>query len=230
MRPDGIRSAARALRYWERRQEAVSHNLANVSTPGFKGERIFARLIENGDSEVLGQTDWSPGAISPTGRDLDIAVDGDGFLVVETEVGERYTRSGAFTMDETGALVTTQGHLVLGEQGPIVLPPGRVEISANGEISVDGALVGRLRLERPADPGALQREGGSLFVPPATRESISGEPVSVRQGHLENSNIDPVSALVEMIEVERAYSAIQRTLQVADAIMGTISNELGRVQ
>lgn len=229
MNPDGLSNVVRALRYWERRQEAVTHNLANVSTPGFKGERVFARLLGDAQVEAEGQTDHRPGALSGTGRPLDLALEGDGFLVVETPRGERYVRGGSMQIDADGALVDQGGNPVLGESGAIILPPGEVTIGPRGEISVDTELVARLRIEgrRPGVP--MEREAGRYFIPAAERSPVEEGQVRVHQGQLEDSNVDPVGSLVEMIEIQRAYSAIQRSAQVLDSVMGTIANDLGRV-
>ena len=227
MNPGGIGPASRALRYWERRQQVVSNNLANVSTPGFKAERVFARLLADGGPEAGTRDDFRSGSVAPTGRPLDVAIEGDGFLVVKTDAGERYMRGGSFRLDELGGLVTDDGAAVLGESGPIVLPPGEVRLEENGTIHVDGAPVGRLRVERP--DGTPVREGANLWVPDGEGDEVPREEIHVRQGHLEESNVDPVGALVEMIEIQRAYSAVQRSIQAADGVMQTITSDLGRL-
>jgi flagellar basal-body rod protein FlgF len=229
LRAGGIGPGAEALRYWQRRQEVVSNNLANASTPGFKAERVFARLLQGAESPVATQgTDFSEGSIADTGRPLDLALNGDGFLVVQTDGGERYVRGGSFRLDESGALVTEDGHPVLGDGGALVLPPGQVSVQGDGTVQVDGAAVGRLRVERPR--GTPTREGTSLWRTDGPGEQLPPERVDIRQGHLEESNVDPVSALVEMIEIQRAYGAIQRSIQASDGIMQTITSDIGRVQ
>ena len=120
-RPNGMTSSAHALRYWERRQEVVSNNLANVSTDGFKAERAFASLMDGALPEIDTQTDMRAGTLRPTGSPLDLAMGGDGFLVVSTPDGERLSRGGALRLDDEHRLVTAQGYPVLGDQGPIVL-------------------------------------------------------------------------------------------------------------
>lgn len=222
-----------AMRYWERRQESMSHNLANASTDGFKAERIFARLGEEG-LEAVARTDFGAGPVSVTGRPLDLALEGDGYLVVQTERGERWSRGGALAVDATGALVDASGNQVLGDGGPIVLPPGTVDIATNGAVNVDGVQVGRLRIETAAegsdgtslDPG---REGGVYFRPAEGAEPVLEDRVTVRQGHIEDANIDPVGSMVEMMEIQRAYSALQRSATVVDGLMDTAANRLGRV-
>ena len=105
-----------------------------------------------------------------------------------------------------------------------------VEITGMGEVLVDGAQHARLRLERP--PGgsvSLERDGANLWVPTDRAERLDEAQVKVRQGHLEESNVDPVGALVEMIEIQRAYTSVQRSLITEDGIMETLTNTIGRV-
>jgi len=230
MRPESV--SAQALRYWEMRQAAVSNNLANVTTPGFKAERVFATLLDQASLEPRSRTDFSAGTLNPTGRPLDVALDGPGFLVVEGTGGdERWIRGGALSIDAEGTLVDGSGRRVLGDGGPIVLPPGEITISDRGEVRVDGADVGRLRIERPG-PGEsfVEREGESLWLPTAARTELAQDDgTRILQHHLEESNVDPVGALVEMIEIQRAYTAVERSMQTETAVMQTITTQIGRV-
>ena len=230
MGPDALKRAGRAFRYWEARQEAVAHNLANASTPGFKGERVFAKLLEGVGVEPQGQIDLRGGGMMDTGRPLDLALDGDGFMVVETPEGERLVRGGSFQMDVTRTLVDANGNPLLGDSGPIMLPEGEFEITPLGEVRVDGATVATLRVDRPNKDAKLWREGGTHFRLEGEAEGVERGEVKVRQGHLEESNVDPVGALVDMIEIQRAYSALQRSVLVVDGVMDRISNDLGRVK
>ena len=234
MKSDGIKSAAQALHYWEQRQAAMSHNLANVSTRGFKGERVFAHLL----AEVSGPgaqsaTDFAQGQLTPTGRPLDMAIEGDGFFLVDTPAGERLTRGSGFRVDQTGTLVDVAGNPVLDAgRNPIVLPPGQVEVTERGEILVEGSGISTLRLEKAPDGARLQREGSLYFVPGPAEDRVELEPgaVKIRQGHLEESNVDAVSALVDMIEIQRSYQAVQRSVVTADSVLDTIANDLGRLR
>ena len=227
MNPDGI--GASALMYWETRQAVLANNLANVETPGFKAGRVFASLLDNATLGANGGTDFSSGSLTPTDRPLDIALVGDGFLVVETPSGRRWVRGGSLSLDQSGTLVDPAGHPVLGRQGKIVLPAGQIEISKDGTLSADGHDVGRLLIERPLDWQALERQGASLWIPGDDSETLPENAIEVRQGHLEESNVDSVSALVEMIEIQRAYSAVQRSIQGSDQVMQTITTQVGRV-
>jgi len=230
MGPDALSRAGRAFSYWERRQEAVAHNLANASTPGFKGERVFASLMASGHPHPASETDFKEGAFSPTGRPLDLALQGKGFLVVQTDAGERLLRGGSFQLDVSRQVVDAHGNRLLGDSGPIVLPEGEFEITPEGVVEVEDVPVARLRIVRPGNPTTLRREGGVRFRTDGPTVPVDEQSVTVFQGHLEESNVDPVGAMVEMIEIQRAYSAIQRSVLVMDGVMDRISNDLGKVR
>ncbi|HEU4629159.1 MAG TPA: flagellar hook-basal body protein [Gemmatimonadaceae bacterium] len=250
-RPNGMTSAAHALRYWERRQEVVSNNLANVSTDGFKAERAFASLMDGALPEIDTATDLRAGTLRPTGAPLDLAMGGDGFLVVQSPDGERLSRGGALRLDDQHRLVTAQGYPVLGERGPVVLdaadaeqvdaaltaagtdggPLGAlVQVSREGTVRVGDRTVGTLRVERVAPGTRLQHAGDALFLPPAATERTPVPPAErdVRQGVLEESNVDSVSALVEMITVQRAYASVQKAMTTLDSARGMVTNEIGK--
>lgn len=230
MGPDALRKAGRAFRYWEARQEAVAHNLANASTPGFKGQRVFAKLLEGAGVEPQGAIDLRAGGLVDTGRPMDLAMDGDGFMVLETPSGERLVRGGSFQMDVTRTLVDANGNALQGESGPIMLPEGDFEITPLGEVRVNGSTVATVRIERPTADAKLWREAGARFRLDGESETVERGDVKVRSGHLEESNVDPVGSLVDMIEIQRAYSALQRSVLVVDGVMDRISNDIGRVK
>jgi len=228
MRPGGV--GAHALRYWETRQAAASNNLANVSTPGFKAERVFSRLLDDAQAATTDSaTDFSPGSLSPTGRPLDVALVGDGFLVVDTPQGSRWMRGGSLALSAGGELVDPAGHPVMGQGGPIVVPEGEVQIGDDGAISVDGAPLDRFLIERSGADDDLVREGANYWVPGENREGVDIDSIEIRQGHLEDSNVDPVGSLVEMIEIQRAYTAVQKSMITADQMMQTITTQIGRI-
>lgn len=225
---NGMIRAARALHYLERRQEVVSHNLANADTSGFKAERAFARALGDALPVVDTQTDRTAGTLQQTESPLDLALGGEGFFVVDTPEGERWTRSGSFRLDEAGRMVDANGNALLGEGGPIVLPQGRVEVNGAGRIRVEGKDVARIRIDTAPAGADLTHAGGNLFVPDAAGQPIAEEQRVVRQGYLETSNVNAVSSLVDMIEIQRAYSAVQRSITTMDQVRGTISNDLGK--
>jgi flagellar basal body rod protein FlgG len=222
-------SAASALRYWERKQEVVANNLANVSTDGFKSQRVFARLLDNMRPVAETSADLSTGALKPTGNAMDVGIEGSGFLVVATPNGERYIRGGTLRLDEKHHLVDVNGRTLLGEKGaPITLGDGPVEINKNGDVKQNGQVVDRLRMEGPPKDGELQREGETLWVPPAAKHVVAADTRGIRQGHLEESNVNSMGALVDMIAVQRAYASVQKAIVEMDHTNETVVNQLAR--
>lgn len=230
MGPDALRRVAQAFRIWELRQTTVAHNLANIDSPGYKAQRVFASLLENELLQANLRTDLQAGPLIQTGRTLDLALEGEGFLVVETAEGERWVRGGSFQLDESRMLVDAHGHRLLGESGPLVIPDGRVEIGPEGEVRVEGSVVGVLRLEKPGVGASVRREGEGRWVVEGQGVAADRGQVRVRQKWLEESNVDPVGALVEMIEIQRGVAALQRSVLVLDGVLERISNDLGKVR
>jgi flagellar basal body rod protein FlgG len=238
IRATGLATAAAALRYWERRQEVLANNLANVNTVGFKGERTFAHLLEDGRTPVADAvTDLARGPMTPTGDPLDVAIDQDGFFVVQTPHGERLSRGGPLRIDPEHRIVDQSGNVLLGEadehggtQGPIVLPADAtsIHIDSRGVVSADGRHVGRLRLERVPAGAKLHHEAAGLFATAAQRTSIDVAERKIRQGVREESNVNPLSSLVDMISVQRAYGSVQKVLTTIDSARGIAVTELGK--
>jgi flagellar basal body rod protein FlgG len=227
--PDGIAAAASALRYYERRQEIVANNLANADTEGFKAERVFARLIAESHPAPDTATDLRRGAFKETGGALDIATDSDGFFVISTAQGERFSRGGTLQLSPDGVLTDSAGHALLGEKGVIRLGPGAITIDRDGLVAVDGNAIDRLRMETVPPGTDLQHDAGTLFVPGTTRQALALGSRAVRQGFVEESNVNTVSTMVDMISVQRAYANAAKALTTLDGIRATISNDLGRV-
>lgn len=214
--------------------DVVANNLANASTTGFKAEIDFQQLIEGKDRlQLVGQpagqeseesvlgtvsgtaTKMLPGAYRQTGRSLDVALVGAGFLVVQTTRGQRYTRAGNLTRNRDGQLVTQDGSLVVGEAGPITLPAGEVTIGADGSIAGQGKTVGRLKVVRFSHPGTeLVQEGGTLFATAEGRAPQEDRQTQFRQGVLEMSNVDPLRELVTLIQLQREFEALQRSVKL----------------
>ena len=230
MKTDGIASAASALRYWERRQEIASNNLANASTDGFKAERVFARLLGSATPVPQAATDLREGSYTPTNNPLDLALRGDAtFFVVGTPAGERWSRGGSWGIDAAGFLVDGDGNKALGEKGAIEVDGKDVTIDRTGLVIVDGVKVDRLRVES-APPGAtLQHESGTRFVPDAGRTAVALDQRDVLQGTIEGSNVDTIGSLVDLISIQRNFASAQKALSTIDDIRGTIANDLGRV-
>ena len=199
--------------------DTTANNVANQQTPGFKSDAVqfreYLALVKSrgaGDPVVSlvhdpdTVTDFSPGAVTQTYRDLDFAIDGDGFFAIETDAGVRYTRGGSFVVNATGELVTRSGARVLdASEAPIAVDPenGALTISPNGEIQQNGASVGEIGVFAFDDPRVLRKSGDNLFA--AAEGARRAEFPRVRQGFLEASNVNPVAAMTDLIEILRAY-------------------------
>jgi len=227
--PDGIAAAASALRYYERRQEIVANNLANADTDGFKAERVFARLIDEAHPAPDTATDFRRGTFKETNGSLDLATDSDGYFVVSTPQGERFSRGGTLQLSPEGILTDPAGHPLLGEKGQIKLGPGTVTIDRDGLVAVDGESVDRLRMESVPPGTPLQHDAGTLLVPATTRQALALGSRAVKQGFVEESNVNTISTMVDMISVQRAYANAAKALTTLDGIRATISNDLGKV-
>ena len=219
--------AARTMAYLNQRQEVIANNLANASTDGFKADRITGRSFDELFPEALASLDLQQGTVRDTGRRLDVALESDGFLVVSTGQGERLTRGGQLSMDAAGLLVDRDGNPVLGLEGAMHVRGELIEIEPDGTIVVDGARAGRLRVEQVANPATLVKEGIGRFLP--TEGTIPAPDVRIRQGALEDANVDPMTGTVDMIQIQRAYSTNAEVLRVLDSVLGTLTSDIGRV-
>ncbi|QJR36474.1 flagellar hook-basal body protein [Gemmatimonas groenlandica] len=228
VRTNGMSSAAAAMQMLERKQQVLANNLANASTRGFKAETAFARLMDNQLAKTDTALDLTAGSLTETHNSLDLAVEGDGFFVTNTPNGERFVRNGSFRLDPERQLVDERGNAVLGEDGPIVLPAGTVEVGKDGTVKVNGRVLQRLRLERVDEGAQLLHEGGTQFVPDASRKAIPPGERTVRQGFLEESNVNTMSAMTDMLAVLHRYGAAQKALSTIDAARGTSVNDLAK--
>ena len=193
-----------------------------------------ASTLRAGDIGVLtgSATDYSAGAIRQTGNPLDVALNGPGFLVVQTAQGERYTRAGSLMLDATGQLVTQSGDLVVGDSGAISLPPGEPVIGEDGTISVNRQVVGRLKLVNFTDPHtALTKDGTSLFAATGSEQPSEAVGTRVQSGALEASNVNPVSEMAAMMQNSREFESLQHSVSMMLNDLGRkVNSEIGAIQ
>ncbi|HUK92353.1 MAG TPA: flagellar basal-body rod protein FlgF [Blastocatellia bacterium] len=175
--------------------------------------------------------DYSSGQVKVTGSPLDIALDGKGFLAVQTPQGERYTRNGSLKLNADGQLVTQHGDLVAGQNGPITLPPGDITIGRSGDISVSGQTVDQLKIVQFDSPaGALMKDGDSLFVTAAGQQAAPATGTQVIQNALEMSNVDPIAEMAAMLKNSREFDSLQKSLSTLMNDIGrTVANDIGKV-
>ncbi len=208
-----------------REMQIVANNIANSATTGFRAEGLifseYVKPVDRGASLSMGQgnvrnTSFEQGALTQTGGTFDFAIEGDGYFLIQTPSGERLTRAGAFSPSAEGDLVTYDGFRVLDAGGaPIFVPPGaNIAVSGDGTLSADGAPLGQVGLVRPIDVSDMVREDGVMFRTDAGYEP--SENARVLQGFVENSNVNSVSQLARMIEVQRAYELGQSFLESED--------------
>jgi len=222
----GIERVARDMTVRVLKQEKVTGNLANVSTSGFKAERVFLSILKSdpggprplkqAEREARSYTDFSQGPIDYTQRRLDVAIDGEGFFVVETPEGERLTRCGNFTVNEQGLLAMQSGDLVLGSEGPVPILGENVNITSDGTILVDNQEVGRLKVVTLSDCQTLVREGNKFAQTTEAYSDVDLGKTRLIQGALERSNVSPVDEMVNMIAISRTFEAEQKSVRMQD--------------
>lgn len=215
-------------------QAAVSENLSNTNTPGFRAAiNTFRAVPVEGEGlptrvmvvdSVVG-ADFTPGSMEPTGRDLDVAIDGKGWIAVQAGDGkEAYTRNGSFQVTTNGILQTRSGLNVLGDNGPITLPPNaEVSIAKDGTIMAtpaggkteEAVRVGRLKLTNPPESQLARGEDGLFRMRDGSATAADGK-VRVVSGNLESSNVSAVEAMVNMITLARQFDTQMKMLQTAD--------------
>jgi flagellar basal-body rod protein FlgF/flagellar basal-body rod protein FlgG len=225
--------------------DTIAHNVANVSTVGFRASHnVFSSVLATaGDSPLSvlnqdandygvlsgAQLDTSQGALTPTGNGLDLAIEGSGYFAVQTANGTAYTRGGNFRVSPQGQLTTAAGDAVLGDNGPITIVGEPVSISTDGTISVNGAISGRLKLVEFAPTTQIQSAGGAYYTAPAGA-AIAASNSQVRQGMLESSNVNPVTSAIELITAQREVESMRRVLSMYSTELDkTATQDLPRV-
>lgn len=205
----------------QRALDVRAANIANMNTPGFKAESVqFSDFLvrQTGTAQPPGgrtvqmvqdratYRDYSQGQLTKTGNQLDLSLRGDGFFVVQTSRGERYTRAGRFSLSPAGQIVDMSGNTVTGtDSQPITIPPGAsgVSVGADGSISTDAGDVGKLKIVKFDDLQSLSAEGNSLFN--TTQAARADNQPEVAQGMVEGANIQPVAELTKMMSEMREF-------------------------
>ncbi|RKY87056.1 flagellar basal-body rod protein FlgF [candidate division KSB1 bacterium] len=238
----GIYTAASGMVSLQLKNEVITNNIANVNTTGFKREGVFRKTLidkvkilkmNSGDFVNLDEVDevridFKQGNLYSTGNPLDTAIDGKGFFSVQTPNGIRYTRNGSFTIDNERYLTTTNGYRLLGQNGPIQINGQNVFIGDDGSIIVDGQIVENLRIMDFPEPYVMNKIGDGLFEADET-QAIPARNFKIKQGFLEESNVNAVKEMVDLIELSRDYDSNQRTITIQDSTLDKAVNEVGRI-
>ncbi|MFN3723276.1 MAG: flagellar hook-basal body complex protein [Paracoccaceae bacterium] len=220
-----------------REMQVIANNIANAATAGFRREGVifseYISRLEGEPSLSMGHgnsrhIDLGQAGLSQTGGTFDLGIQGDGFFLIATPDGERLTRAGAFTPSGDGELVSVDGFPLLDAGGaPVQAPIGArsVSIATDGTLSADGQPIAQIGIWQPVDPLSLRHQSGTLF---SADEIEVTEGASIRQGFLEDSNVQAVSEIARMITVQRAYELGQKFLDAEDQRQRSVIQILGR--
>jgi len=251
-------TAALGMQNQQTRLEVIANNIANSNTVGFKRANVFERNlidaranfynvkgdVEQNDPAIGSYYDFSNGAFQKTDNPMDLAIDGEGFFLVEDQEGKQFlTRNGEFRLSEDGTFVRNDGKMLIGEEGPIkisseffsnptITQDGKginLRIAQTGEVFLNDAQIGKIVLVVPEDKVELQRISNGEFIITGISDIkyLDFDQVKVRQGWLENSNVDVVSEMVQMIELQRMFEAGSKVIQTNDSTLDR-SIALGR--
>lgn len=242
-----------------KRLDIIASNLANAATSGFKQDRLAFESVlagsqnpprvppgQTADPVLLQErllTDYSPGALVQTGNHMDLALQGDGFFAVRTPDGVAFTRQGSFRLTSDGTLVTVEGYPVLSKAGerPEEGQPIRIDLAAQeggkkpvvdaqGNITLNGEPVATVALFDFAKPYQLRKMAGTLFMPEGGAAPQVASPLtSVAQGALEQSNVNTIAEMVQMVEASRFFESCQRVVRSYDDMAAKVINDLARV-
>jgi len=227
------------------KQEVFANNMANVNTVGYKKDNVFLHQLENAKQKagLVTDLDWEipmvddvyidfgQGQLRQTNQPLDIALEGEGFFVVDTPDGERYSRNGAFSLTAEGTLIDGNSNSVMSDAGPITIAGDEISFSNDGGVFVDGAEAGRIRVVNFEQPYNLRKVNDGYFMP--EDESVLPEAAtdfSIRQGYVEASNVNIIQNMVDMLVSFRAYQSGQKAIQAQDETLDKAVNDLGRVR
>ncbi|GAB3040385.1 flagellar basal-body rod protein FlgF [Oleiagrimonas citrea] len=204
--------------------DVVSQNISNMRTPGYRAEHItqdFAQRV----AQARLQLDLSDGAIEQTGRQLDVALQGNGFFMVDAGGQSLLSRDGQLQVDANGILTDAAGHPVLGESGPIQTDGNPISIRSNGEIVQAGHVIDRIRMVGIGQPERLQGVGNGLYA-------YDGEIVDwngmIHAGALEAANVKPGEEMIRLMQVTRHAQTLQHAAQAYDQVLQTGISQLGK--
>lgn len=238
----GTYAALSGLRTRLEQLDRLAGDIANAKTAGYKAERVtsksaprpdFGRALQTAVDVTPGpgHVDFRAGSMERTGRDLDFALEGRGFFVIDTAQGTRYTRNGNFSLSSDGTVTTADGHAVQTAEGPLKMGKagGPISVAEDGTVSVGGQAAGKLRVVDFDSYSGLDREDLGRFRAPKTATPRDAANTAVRAGMLEASNVSVVDRMVALTEVARGFEALQRGMNILSTELdGRAITELGR--
>lgn len=231
----GIYTAARGLDARMKNLEIVSNNLANLNTTGFKKELPFSEIMNQyGNTTIQQLTDYRQGNLTQTNNPMDLAISGNGFFVVQTNNGQELTRNGSFKISNQGYLVDQQGNNVVGENGIIKIDMRSFEkqkeitISASGEVKYGNEPIDTLLIAKMDNPQDSGRSSGVDFSTAGGYQLANPSDYQVKQGYLEDSNVNPVSEMESMIQISNEYQSASKMITFLDKSLDE-ANQIGKV-
>jgi len=251
----GLHTAALGMLPKTIKMDVIANNIANVNTTGYKKSNLFQRELIKAD--LVGKDkelsdpiykipetfdiDFSQGRIEETKNTLDVAIEGEGFFVIDTENGLKYTRNGNFTLSNDSALITNDGHKVLGEGGEIYIPDlhkvsiDQLTITKEGNLFLGRNKIDKLQVvsfpENEIGHNVLKYEGNNLYTAPDeySYESVNSRNYNIHQGFLETSNVNVLDEMVQMIHLNIAMQIDQKVIKTQDASLQQ-ANDVGKLQ
>ncbi len=225
-------------------QEITANNLANASAPGYKRDMLFIKELSRAQTKnypkksdwetpMIDQvyTDYEQGMFEKTDNPLDLALEGQGFFVLERPDGNQVlTRAGSFAVGPDGYIVDPNGNRLLGDGGPISVGEGEVSIAENGQVQVDNDQVGTVRVVEVPDKNTLKKTGDNEFYIPQGIEIAGAVNFAIKQGYLESSNVNVIKEMVNMIVSFRNYEADAQAVKAQDDSLDKLINNVGRVR
>lgn len=239
---DALTAAAQMLSDDTQRLNTISHNLANVSTTGYKRQRAVSAPFQDylvaqaaGGPSALSitspghtiQTDTRPGMLQQTSNPLHVAIEDNSFFEIQTDRGLAYTRRGDFQLDAQGQLVTQKGYAVMGTAGTIRLNTTEPIIDQSGAVYEKDNQIAQLKLVRFSNAETLEQVESGLFIPSVQTQFESNGHSKIRQGHLEASNVVSMEEMVRLIETMRHFESAQKIVQGYDDMMEKALRKLG---
>ena len=216
------------------KNEVVANNLANVQTNGYRKDTLFIEYMQNEltiKSSI--STDFSQGRLTDTHNPLDIALQGPGFFTIETQDEEYYTRDGHFAVGNSGELLTSSGDYIMGLSGRIYLStdgnkPADISINQQGDIYLDKEYLDTLKIVDVANKEALKKIGAGYYSIDPAGDITLVENANIIQGNLEESNVNPINEMIQLIDLQRQYESLHRTIRSIDTALGKAANDISR--